>query len=142
MPKIDPITGCSVMTEGEFWSNEAAREGKGRSGGDLREEFWNEIDAEAERVAAEWRKPEVALALLNGCEGFDDENEEPVIAEVLEVESSMFTQNIRSSSGQFVARVKTEAGDELRVRYSIWNTSGTRIDPPDGDEYWETVKED
>jgi hypothetical protein len=28
MPKIDPTTGCVVMTDGEFWVAEARREGR------------------------------------------------------------------------------------------------------------------
>jgi hypothetical protein len=46
MPKIDPITGCSVMTMPEFWNGEAASEGQGRTGGEVAADFYEEMVAE------------------------------------------------------------------------------------------------
>ena len=44
MPKIDPITGCTVMTIPEFWAAEAQSEGQGRSGADLAQDFAMEME--------------------------------------------------------------------------------------------------
>jgi hypothetical protein len=139
MPKIDPITGCTVMTQAEFWTGEAEREGKGRTAGEVATDFWQEIADDSERVAAEWRKPEVALGLIQKARCDDPENPDPEVVEVVEVVESTFSQNTRSSEGSLLARVKTRGGTEIKVRYNVWSDSGTRLDPPDHEEYIEVV---
>lgn len=62
MPRIDPITGCHVMTLPEFLNEEGAREGK--TGGEVLDEIFQSLEDDNRSIETEWRKPEVALETL------------------------------------------------------------------------------
>ena len=54
MPRIDPITGCSVMTFPEFIHGEAEREGKEPH--EIMDEIYQSIEDDNEKMRQEYRK--------------------------------------------------------------------------------------
>lgn len=70
MPRIDPITGVSVMTLPEFFNAEAEHEGKGRSGGDVMAEMFDEMDQEMAQQLKRLLTPEGALEELKRAVGW------------------------------------------------------------------------
>lgn len=138
MPKIDPVTGCTVMTTAEFWSSEAEKEGKGRSGGDLRDDFYDEL--EKDRLAEENRYRDHMVLLETMVEATKAWNEAmagdgyvPLPTGVIELVEVHVGQTFRSSSLKLVARLRSEEGSGLYM-LERWSDYGTRLDPPDGDE--------
>jgi hypothetical protein len=143
MPSKDPVTGCMVMTLGEFLSEEAAREGCEPH--DILDEIHREMDNDNARIVAEWKKPEEALKILktelkqeydpnwNPKWGDAPVNPESVV-EVLEVIEAEHQQHMRSAKGHFIARVRMAGGEERKVKWYFSHYSATRLDPEDGDE--------
>lgn len=62
MPKIDPVTGCPVLTYSEFLQAEAEREGK--TAGDIHREIWDTLAEEDRKQEEEYRNPATALRIL------------------------------------------------------------------------------
>ena len=62
MPKIYPITGCSVMTMGEFLAAEGEREGK--EPWKIMGEIYDVMDQENLKIEQEWSNPDEALKIL------------------------------------------------------------------------------
>lgn len=138
MPKIDPITGCTVQTLPEFWAGEAEREGKGRSGGDLMAEFFDDLDADCRREEARLSEPAAALDYLQAkvreWNGLDPDLRPvplPVVVDV--VESVTVTQSFRSSSTSLTAIVRTAGRRWYRLDVSEEHWSGSFYEPPDYD---------
>lgn len=130
MPKIDPITGCKVQTIGEYFSSEAEREGKGRGGGELMSEMFDEIEADNQAEAARQAQPEVALALLRKqAAGF----ELPMPVEILEVLESEHRWTFGGSTESLKARVRVEGGATGTLSWWASSTPATMLDPPDYD---------
>lgn len=136
MPKIDPITGCQVMTMGEFWQAEAEREGK--TPGELQDEFYQMIDEDNRNVENDMR--EDALNLLRSP-SFDDDKLEIVgecslavtkIVEILDCESN---QSFRESGGMLRAKVLLATGECVIAKWTSWSSPGSFYEPPDGEEY-------
>jgi len=135
MPKIDKATGCMVQTIGEFWQNEAEREGHGRSGGDLAGEFYDEIEADSR--ACEQRMLEDKDSLLHTLQGWDKDCEEEDRIRFLSVVSILdahMEQRVRSGSSMILAHVTCGTGGESWVRLDTWHEDGSYYDPPDGGE--------
>lgn len=155
MPKIDPVTGCTVMTMAEFLNAEGEREGK--TGGEVLDEIVQSLEDDNRQMEAEWRKPEVALSLLMPILKRDYDawvdteryyNEHPELNEkpdpepinpegvvrVIEVLEAKSHQSFRESGGTIVARLEMKKGPAKLVRANWWHDYGTRLDPPDGDE--------
>lgn len=141
MPRKDPITGCMVMTQAEFWNAEAEHEGKGRCGADLMADMYEEMAQEdadmAERMKADLP---TALEVLNGVlkDYEDHDNDHPVFRpgafiEVVEVETAEVNGGFSKSSKGFVAKVRCADGNLHRVRYESWSTPGSFYEPPDGE---------
>lgn len=139
MPKKDPITGCEVMTVGEFFQDEANREGKGRTGGDILNETLSEMDQGYQEEEARWTsKPDELLLRLqeevkeyNELDPEAEQVSKPIsIVEILEVKCS---GGMRSS--EFSCRVKAtkEDGSVGIIKLKSWYTHGTFYDPPDGE---------
>jgi len=153
MPKIDPITGCEVMTFWEFLGSEADREGK--DPGDILDEINCQTDEDNRRMSEFNRKPEVALQALTeysnmeyeewqSCTAIDikegtgpdpEPNRPEKVLEVLEADS----QNSYSGSKTFIlARVRCmdEVERIAEFHYQYW--SGSRMEPPeeDGELLW------
>ena len=152
MPKIDPVTGCEVMTLPEFFNAEAQYEGKGRTGAEVMEETMTSIhDAFAEdnaHIEADYRDPAKALAILQKLAGeevrqwfkyehnrdSEDLARPPYPLEVLAVTHAEHSQTLSDSNGKFTARVRCDDGSIRNVSYEFYYYSGTRLDPPDSDE--------
>lgn len=121
MPKIDPVTGCSVMTLGEF----AAQEGKTVS--ELLEPVYAEFEREcAERREAIQAKP---MAFFNSLEL--DLEDAPKFVEVAHVESVSVRYSFRSSSEGAVFHMLDDEGKKWRVNCGFTMWDGTRLDPPE-----------
>ena len=67
MPRKDPVTGCMVMTMPEFLADEAKREGKGRSGGDILGDIMQEM-AQADEEQAKRIESDPEGTWLEICE--------------------------------------------------------------------------
>jgi len=142
MPRIDPITGCSVMTTGEFWNAEAHQEGQGRSGGDLMVDFYEEMEADTRTREQEFRdNPEALLALVNEAaklwiDGVDPEDLDGVcfpgnFKRVIEVMDSTIQDGMRNSSTSVTAKYEMNDGTNHTIMYSEWSSSGSFYEPPD-----------
>jgi hypothetical protein len=135
MPRIDSISGCSVMTQAEFWNSEAEFEGKGRSGSDLMQDF--RADFETERKAEEDRlkEPENALGIIleafyPGDDG-EDENQRPLkVIEVCELSCDM---KMRSTTIRIKALCECKDGKPRLFIAMNYSDSGTRMQPPEVD---------
>jgi hypothetical protein len=128
------------MTMPEFLNDQAEREGKGRTGGDILSDIFSDMDADSRRVEAELRKPEVALerfkqAIKDAAEYWDDEfqNPLPVLVIVAKVRDAKVAQSFRSSSETLSAEVIDDLTRALFVEYTTAHWSGTRMEPPEDD---------
>jgi len=150
MPKTDPVTGCQVMTQAEFWVGEADREGKGRCAGELIEDFWDEWQAEEEKEVDRLKDPEHAFDILKSTindwieydPDFVEEAAIPIPTEVVRVLNAEFGATI--SSNKTVVKVIAKAEDGELYVYDVWFAywSGTMMDPPeeDSDISWIPLK--
>lgn len=136
MPRKDPMTGCSVITLPEFLADEAQREGKGRSGGEILADIYAEIDADSRRQEAELRKPANALEAVKRAVADTQDPDEPALPEIIEVLQVLEVHYEQSYSG-FGESLKAEArgadGNVYFVDYRRYETFGSRWEPPDGD---------
>ena len=147
MPKKDPNTGCMVMTTGEFFQKEAEHEGKGRTGGDLMAEMFEEIGKEEEEHAKRISEPEEAKRILNEVikennSYLDDTDEGYIHFTVIGVIKVFFASvgfGGRNSSEGFLAVVEGDDGNEYTLKYSSWHSGGSYIDPPDGETIVEVL---
>lgn len=143
MPRKDPMTGCMVMTMPEFLADEAKREGKGRTGGDVLGDIYTQMDADNRKREDELRSPKIALQTLNEMIGPENEfrrddgqPELPKITKVLTVLSAKCSQHFSGSSTGMTAEVLAGGKAYFALaRESNW--SGTMWEPPDSDgEFW------
>lgn len=138
MPRKDPMTGCTVMTTGEFWAKEAEAEGKGREPWELMNDFWQELEADSERCRQQMLKPAYAFETIrremieiNGCVAEEDQYRFDLVRVVRVIDADM-SQNLRSSSEGFTAVVDTTDGRKLCHFWSS-HSSGSYWEPPDYD---------
>jgi len=136
MPRVDAITGCTVMTMGEFWQGEAAREGKGRAPADLMHEMYAEIDDSDAKEAARLRDPGTALALLR--EKIAEWNEVdpdftpyPLPVKVESVESVIIGHRRGGDTLELVATYRAGNHTRFRVHLSEASYAGSFYEPPD-----------
>jgi len=132
MPKIDPHTGCVVMTQGEFWAAEAASEGRGREAHELVEEFYADMDADLKAEEDRLRDPTVALEQLRRvCQEVLDSDESiemPLV--VLEVLEAKVSCSFRSNSSYIRARAQHKNGEGV-ITMTETSFSGSWSEPPD-----------
>jgi hypothetical protein len=142
MPRKDPITGVPVMTIGEFWNMEAAREGV--PAGDLMERHFQEWDESLEQERQRLMTPEHALStvlpLIASWDVDVDEDDriEPPVR-ILEVLEADYKQSFRQSSQKIRARAERADGSEGVFSFSHRNYSGSFSEPPDWEveAFWE-----
>jgi hypothetical protein len=143
MPKIDPVTGCAVMTMSEFWRSEAQAEGLGRDGADVADEFYADLDKENEHEAERMRDPVEALRVLKAY----DDQEEPAhrlgggIVSLRRVLCAGSGLRVNASEGSIVAEVECADGSARFVRWSFSSWGGSRLDPPEYDESLDEITE-
>lgn len=138
MPKIDPITGCTVMTQGEFWASEAAHEGKGRAAWEVRDEFYADMDAEYVAEEKRLSDDKVALDLLREkiaeWNKLDPEIKPvPLPVEVLCVESVTLDRGFRNSGVNLTALCRMGNNTRFRITLDEHHYSGSFYEPPDYD---------
>lgn len=140
MPRLDPSSGCTVMTHQEFWASEAAREGQGRAAADLMADFFNELDAanatQATRYRTDlaWTTEQLHAALHDYNEGLEPGDQLPAIVSVLEVLEADVRDGLRSSVLFLrvrALRAATPEPVEDVLDYTAVSTSGSRMEPPD-----------
>ena len=140
MPKMDPISGCSVMTVGEFWASEAKKEGKEVA--EVMGDFYEDMAAEEESY-----RQEILSDLPGALEKlkeyynpeYDDSGWVPV--EVLAITDADTCFGYRKSSSSFTARVRFE--DKIRtVCYSEVDYSGSFYEPPDFEANCKVISEE
>lgn len=149
MPKKDPHTGCTVMTIGEFFQDEAKREGKGRSGAEVAADMFDEIDQSYRDEEKRWRdKPNDLLAQLQEeinqyNQGDPDEEQYPVPTEIVEILEVKVDGSFRTSVFSTRVRCKKADGTTGILSFSSTQYSGSMSEPPDYDcnIKWEDDKE-
>jgi hypothetical protein len=142
--KIDPHTGCEVLTTMGFFQKIADEEGEGKSGGELFTEMMEEIDADmrAEEQRIERDKDAALKTICDAIKEVDDEDShgDPFelgfkpedIVEVLEVKAAV-GGGFRDSSTRMDVRLMLVDGTTRVVRYESWYSSGSWSEPPDGE---------
>lgn len=141
MPKIDPMTGCEVLTLGEFLAEEAAHEGKGRSGGELLAEMFTEIDNDARREEEYLRDPVKLLPRLleavteerDALQGEDDAVLPPIPRRVLRVLSASVRFGTSKSEEHVACEAEVEDGSVWFFAIDHRSWAGSRMEPPDAD---------
>lgn len=136
MPRKDPITGCMVMTIGEFWQAEGER--KGTSAAEEAESFFTEMADEEAKENARLREPFVAVDILRSAIEQWNKDAEPedavtqvyLVREVLDAESSW---SFRTTKTHIRARALDSEGREGVINYWESSYSGSFYEPPDGD---------
>jgi hypothetical protein len=140
MPKIDPVTGCTVMTMPEFLNDMAEKEGKGRCGGDILEDIFSDMersDRDAEKEIA--KDKATILKSFQSAVEYDDYEDRDYPIDVLEVLEVNVHSRFDGGDTRIRARVEVKSGG---VRVGVLTESywaGTRLDPPEEDVFveWE-----
>jgi hypothetical protein len=146
MPKKDPVTGCNVSTEGEFWNKLAEEEGEGKKGWELREEYFDEMQQELEEHETSFREPANAFDVLKDAikryneDVAEDDPKMPQITEVfevLDVEYGAYSLRLR-------VRGRREDGVEDILEFFEQYFPATRIDPGDYESeiFWENLDDE
>jgi hypothetical protein len=140
MPKIDPVTGCEVMTTAEFWQSTAKAEG--REPGELMQEFYDELEEDNRKAAEELRDPKNAFNIIVKYLEEDDEASlecynfsSQEVVECLEVFNSEVNQGIRGSESELEAVLLLRDGSTRTVVFGTSETYSTMLDPGDYDSY-------
>lgn len=134
MPKIDPHTGCEVMTTPEFWASEARSEGLGRSGAELQSDFMDELADDLR--AEESRLREGALGTLQEAvrewnEADPEESPIPLPEVILDVLEAHVRASFRSSGFSLKARVRATGGLVGVLSVTSESFAGSWAEPPD-----------
>lgn len=130
MPKIDPITGCSVMTLPEFIIGEAKKEGKEPH--ELMDEMYEEIASDQRNEEARLKTDfDGVLKLL-----LEDVDAAPEFytfkpEKVIEVCDAKVSYKFRSNQTMVIARVACSDGKERFATCTASSSSGSFYEPPD-----------
>ena len=159
MPRTDPITGCQVMTQAEFWVSEAKHEGKGREPWELQSEmfqemaddeertrqkmledtegayrdlirYWNDIREDQVSAMKEWGTPVPVQLMLDKTDEFGWYKPRRVI----EIVHADYSGGFNQTSGRVVMRVLFSGGRIRLVSHDYWSSSGSFYEPPDGED--------
>jgi len=138
LPRIDPITGVSVMTEGEFW--EAEGKIKGTSASEEREKFYNEIAEDSLKVASDFKNEmssDLSKALEYIISGDDYELNITKVLEIIDTSSEGFFRE-----GKLILKAKVELSDGSQVLVKTTHTSysGDFYEPPSDEIFTELIK--
>jgi hypothetical protein len=144
MPRKDPITGCEVMTEYEFWAAEAKHEGKGRMPSELMAEMFEEMGREEDQERQRLMEPAHCFeVLVSICKDFNDEDDPtPLPTDVIEVLEVQLHQGFGGSKTAIRARCQLPDGTEGIVSAVAQHWAGSRMEPPDSDGEWHWEKPD
>lgn len=165
MPKIDPITGCEVMTFMEFAQAEGKE--KGQSAGEWMEDLFADMARENERESERWTQPEmypdileelrrcIALELREWKSGrwsgrekndphyMDDWPRPPTPVEIVTIEDSDSKGGFKGSSHKLTGIVRCKDGKLRRFHHNYESWYGDFYEPP-GDDWeltWEEIEE-
>jgi hypothetical protein len=146
MPKIDPITGCTVLTFFEAMHDIGQSSDPPKEAHEVAAEIFDEFDKDDRRIENEYKDPANALKLvLDHIAGFDPDDDPefvppaPVEIEVLGADSK---GGFGGHDSGFVAKGRTADGTILFYSYVEWNDYGDRMSPPDGGEEIQWYTED
>lgn len=142
MPRRDSVTGCQVMTFGEFWAAEAKREGQGRCGAELMAETMDDMQASFEAEARRMKEDpaEILKSLRSWYIPEDDswswpEGEEPewVPEGLEEVEEVECDGGFTESGWMAVVKARCSDGVTRRLRVTYTRHNGSFYEPPSDD---------
>lgn len=141
MPRQDPTTGCTVLTVWDVLADEAKREGKGRTAGDLFSDMMDEMQRDNDTAAQRMTAPDVAMRMLNDALKENDGYLQPSdagyigykVAMVLRVSDAHVNSGFRDSSESFYAEVEGDDAKTHTLHYASWHSSGSFYEPPDGE---------
>jgi len=146
MPRRDPITGCEVMTTGEFLAAEAEREGKQPH--EIWDEIWQALDEDNRRMEGLLRDGEYIYSLLMEelvpewedfvARGYTWEEGDPHVVNPnrilkVEVREASHQQNFRGSGGSVEGILFFTDGTARRFSFWWSHSSGSFYEPPDAD---------
>lgn len=147
MPRKDPITGCMVVTTAELFADEAEREGKGRTGGDLMVEMLSDLEKERAAEEERLRDPVVALDFIKTAIEESNKATEgdypplPIPLKIVEVLEAKFFATLRTQTTYIRALARRpglmESIQDVVVFHGSYS-GGSFCDPPDSEEnvYW------
>jgi len=142
MPRKDPITGCQVMTLGEFWSDEAKREGQGRNGYELMAESMDDMQTSfAEQARSMRDDPAEILQTLRSYYVPEDDSwswdpgDEPewVPESLVEVEEVECDGGFSESGWTAVVKALCSDGVTRRLKVTYARYNGSFYEPPSDD---------
>jgi hypothetical protein len=148
MPKTDPITGCQVMTFGEFWASEAKQEGQGRCGAELMAETMDDMQTSFEHEARRMKEdPSDILKTLRAWfipedDSWSwDEGDEPkwVPEAIVEVEDVEVDGSFKDSGWTAVVKVRCSDDETRRLKVTYSTFHGDFYEPPSDDLNWEVL---
>ena len=131
MPYKHP-NGTTCMTIGEFWADEAKREGKEPF--EVMDEFYTSLAIEEVTAKNQlMNNPNDALSKLKEYYNpeYVDSDFQPV--EVIEMIEAFVNIGMRKCSTEFVAKVKCSDNVDRYMEYSETEYSGSFYEPPDFD---------
>lgn len=140
MPRIDPISGCTVMTLPEFWNSEAAREGRGRTGADIQADFYAEMAASMEKERQSYfsdhKKTLKAFKdAVKELREYGDDPQYPMPLKIVEVLDVQISEGGRKSS--FALKARALRGHDLHdrqediIELTSASYSGSFYEPPE-----------
>lgn len=130
------------MTHAEFWAAEAEAEGKGRSGGELMADMFDDIEAEYAKASADLKNdPDTILKTMRSWYIPEDdswswdEGDEPewVPEAIVEVEEAEVGGDFGGSGWMAVAKVRCSDSEVRRLKVTENTTHGSFYEPPDYD---------
>lgn len=153
MPRKDPITGCNVMSMGEFWLSEAERENK--TVDEIIGEFYSEIDKTNKEyesnimnnpdsvanivirsAVSEWQAEMEEREYRNYDEDYNQVEVFYPLA-IANIESANVEDNMSGSGLKISGEIL--CSDGITRKFNYWNhyCHGSFYEPPSGEEYLE-----
>lgn len=164
MPRTDPITGCQVMTMGEFWQSEAEHEGKGREPFELMADFFQELADDEEHCRQQMLQDTQGayhnlLRYWNELrEDIDWDELDPLgdwrtegtvdffvlykPRRVIEVVHADLKCSFKETTARVVCRVLFSGGRIKLVSHEVYSFSGDFYEPPWGEDNVKVLPDD
>lgn len=134
MPRKCPHTGVMVATQAEFWQSEAESEGKGRSGGELQAEFFDDMEKTRQEEEKAYYNLSQALEEIQGAfRNADAEDGIEVPTSITKVIHVEWNFSFREKSLAIFAEAVKPNGEKGLILYTDWGTNGSFDEPPDGE---------
>lgn len=142
-------TGVEVLTTKGLFDSLADSEGEGRTGTDLMNDMFEDMELTRQSEEQEMSKPEEIKKYVNDhiVENDNDWNKNDpdcqygyLIKQVIKVESCSWNFNFSQSTLLVKFEAKCSDGIKRKLQYKDWSCSGSYYDPPEQETYLEEVE--